>query len=473
MWFKKHPLLALPLISIVAGAGVLAFAEHRTGRIDGYAFASRDSHQYYRLAENLAQHGTFSLSGAAPYEPDTWRTPGYPLFLSMYLLQHSNFSADLIVWQHLLNLVNAMLLAFIARKYMSERRALLVGLLFVIEPYHHWYALWLMPTTLFVTLLLVTWHVWYRALDTQRRRWFVLLGVVVGFTILVRPLSVLLPVVILAGLGIEALRRRGSRKTLLQGAAITLALIVGVSGAWMARNKRVAGHFALSHQSGIVLAYFKATEVMLWRLGRTADRYAETSLHPDDADKPHPVWNDIDTRLRNHFAHVEAEQLNQLQWSALAEGNKTDLDSFELSAALRSIGLDMLLADPLSTLGCCFSRCVSILVFPLNFILQPAAEPHNPNPVRTLALGVAYLALLVAVLRNLLRGGLPLGHIYFPLAATIALLLASAPQLDPRFRVPMIPMLLFVALLPGGRRAAQENTPTDQPASGGAVSTSN
>lgn len=241
----------------------------------------------------------------------------------------------------------------------------------------------------------------------------------------------------------------------------------------MARNNRVAGHFALSHQSGIVLAYFKASEVMLWRLGRTAHRYGETSLHPDDADKPHAVWNDIDTRLRNRFAHLDAEQLNQLQWPALAQGNMTDVDSFELSGALRSIGFEMLLADPLSTLGCCLTRCVSILVFPLNFIFSPAAEPHNPNPARSLALGVVYLALLVAVLRNLLRGGLSLGHIYFPLAVTIALLLASTPQLDPRFRVPMIPMLLFVALLPGGRSAAQKNTPTDQPASGGAVSTSN
>ena len=53
--------------------------------------------------------------------------------------------------------------------------------------------------------------------------------------------------------------------------------------AWMTRNRIAAGHFALSDQSGVVVAYFKATEVVLWREGRTGDRYLETSLDPAKA----------------------------------------------------------------------------------------------------------------------------------------------------------------------------------------------
>jgi hypothetical protein len=36
----------------------------------------------------------------------------------------------------------------------------------------------------------------------------------------------------------------------------------------------------------------------------------------------------------------------------------------------------------------------------------------------------------------------------FPLVVTGAMLLVAAPQIDPRFRVPLIPLLLFVALAP-------------------------
>jgi len=450
-------MLLLPIIGILAGVGTLIFAHQRTGSIDGYAFSSLDGREYYQLAMNLAQHGSFSQSESPPFEPDTWRTPGYPLFLAFCLLPADNSSLELIVVQQLLNLINILLLAFMAQKFMSERRALVVGLLFLCEPYHHFYSLWLMPTTLFVTVLLLIWHVWHRATAPGRWPWSALLGALTGFAVLLRPLSILLPVVVLVGLGIEWFRQREKRKVLLRAFGVTLAAMMLIVGAWIGRNKVVAGRFALSHQSGIVLSYFKATEVMLWRLGRTADRYAETSLAEERGDQSHVVWEDIDARLRNHFADLPAEQLNQLQWANLAQGNKTDVDSFEVSTALRSIGLEMLLQEPLSTLACCFVRCFSILTFPLNLAIYPPAEPYAPDRLVAAAKGGIYLALLMSVLARLLMQRPLLEQIYFPLACTLALLLASTPQLDPRFRVPMIPLLLFVALLPRRNHFSKEN----------------
>ena len=457
MRFSKHPMLLLPIISILAGAGTLIFAHQRTGRLDGYAFSSLDSREYYQLAMNLAHHSRFSHSESPPLDPDTWRTPGYPFFLAIHMLLFGDSPRSVIVMQQLLNLVNTLLLAFLALKYMSTRRALLAGLLFVFEPYHHFYSLWLMPTTMFVTILLLIWHVWHRATAPGRWQWSALLGALTGFAILLWPLSILLPVVVLVGLGIEWFRQREKRKVLFRAFGVTLAAMMLIVGAWVGRNKVVAGRFALSHQSGIVLSYFKATEVVLWRLGRTADRYAETSLAEERGDQPHIVWEDIDARLRNHFAELPAEQLNQLQWAKLAQGNKTDLDPFEVSAALRSIGLEMLLQEPLSTLACCFVRCFSILTFPLNLAIYPPTEPYTPDRLGAAAKGGIYLALLMGVLARLLMERPLLEQIYFPLACTLALLLASTPQLDPRLRVPMIPLLLFVALLPRRKHFSKEN----------------
>jgi len=457
MRFVKHPILLLPIISILAGVGTLIFAHQRTGSMDGYAFSSLDGREYYQLAMNLAHHGSFSQSESPPFDPDTWRTPGYPLFLALHLLIGIDSSLELVVVQQLLNLINTLLLAFMAQKYMSPRRALLVGLLFVLEPYHHFYSLWLMPATLFVTVLLLIWHVWHRATAPDRWQWSALLGALTGFAVLLRPVSILLPVVVLVGLGIQWYRGREKRQQLLRTFGVTLAAMMLIVGAWAGRNKVVAGRFAISHQSGIVLSYFKATEVMLWRLGRTADRYAETALGDEHADQPHVVWEDIDARLRNHFADLPAEHLNQLQWSQLAQGNKTDIDSFEVSTALRSIGMEMLVQEPLSTLACCFLRCFSILTFPLNLAICPPAEPYTPDRLRAAAEGAIYLALLLGVLARLLCERPLLEQVYFPLACTLALLLASTPQLDPRFRVPMIPLLLFVALLPHRKHFSKEN----------------
>jgi hypothetical protein len=38
---------------------------------------------YYRLAENLVDHGRFSFEASPPYRPTVFRTPGYPAFLAL------------------------------------------------------------------------------------------------------------------------------------------------------------------------------------------------------------------------------------------------------------------------------------------------------------------------------------------------------------------------------------------------------
>ena len=48
-------------------------------------FESSDSVEYHQLALNLLQHGEFSRSLRAPYEPEIIRTPVYPLmFAGLY-----------------------------------------------------------------------------------------------------------------------------------------------------------------------------------------------------------------------------------------------------------------------------------------------------------------------------------------------------------------------------------------------------
>lgn len=42
-----------------------------------------DAGQYAQYAKNLVEHGVYSLSTAAPPAPDSFRSPGYPLFLAL------------------------------------------------------------------------------------------------------------------------------------------------------------------------------------------------------------------------------------------------------------------------------------------------------------------------------------------------------------------------------------------------------
>lgn len=198
--------------------------------------------------------------------------------------------------------------------------------------------------------------------------------------------------------------------------------------------------------------------MVLWRQGRTEDRYLETSLSSDRQDDPHPIWETIDESLRLRLYDLPLEQQKELTWPNLAQGNKTSVDSFRISSALKSIAQGYLLESPLSTLACCLARCASSLTFPLDLALWPP-KGVEVNRLRSAALGVVYFLLVLGVVVRLARRRIGFEVIYFPLACTLALLLATTPQTDPRFRVPMIPLLIFVALLPIARATRADRVP--------------
>ena len=58
MLLDRRPVLRLLIISLVVHACVLVVVHVRTGRVDGYAFSSLDSREYYGIAQNLIDHGT-------------------------------------------------------------------------------------------------------------------------------------------------------------------------------------------------------------------------------------------------------------------------------------------------------------------------------------------------------------------------------------------------------------------------------
>ncbi|UCE60896.1 MAG: glycosyltransferase family 39 protein [Phycisphaerales bacterium] len=450
MWVDRRPILWLIIAGAIVHGCVLIAVHVRTGRIDGYAFASRDSGEYYQIARNLIEHRSFSQSEKAPLRPDTWRTPGYPLFLAGMMVVVGKSPVGFIVVQQLLSVLNVFLLFRIVLCHMTARRALLVAALFLFEPYHLYYSTWLMSATLFITVLLLVWIAWQRAGESRSWMSFALLGALSGMSVLVRPVGILIPFVVFCGILLSTRTSRTTEPPTKSVRApwtrptVFAATVLVVCGVWMLRNKAVAGHFALSDQGGVVLAYFKATEVALWRESRTADRYIETSLDPAQADAPHTLWDEIDKRLQGELSHLAEARRAELRWPNLAQGNKTSVDSFAISAALTRIGRSMLAESPIATAACYLTRCGAILTFPLNLVLT-RPQGVEMKPVR-IVLALPYLLLCIAVVVRLIRGGLAHSGVFFPLACTIALLLATTPQIDPRFRVPMIPLLLFIAL---------------------------
>ncbi len=449
MGYLKRPVLGLFVLGIIVQATVLVGMWVVQGDIGAWAFRSVDGREYYALASNWVEHGEFSRDSAPPYRPDTWRTPGYPLFLAGVMWLFGPSVRAIILAQQVLSVINVVLLAWICSRHFGVARTWWAGVLFLMEPYHHLYSFWILSATLLTTLVLLTWICWERAWKDSSRRWWGCMGLLSGSAILVWPVAVFVPPVLGLGAVIFLIRSHGLVRTLGRVVIFSLAAFMPV-GSWMLRNYSTADHFAMSDQAGVVFAYFKTTEIVLWNRAETESRYVETRFDPSSPESPHRIWSEIDIALQQKFASCPPDQVRRLRWWNLAQGNKTDFDSFEISNALMEIGWFRLKEIPVSTVNCCLTRMFLNLTFPLELILK-SHTGIEPNPLKNTVAGIIYLLLTFAVVVRLLRPPITTPAVWFPIMVTLALLLAVTPQLDPRFRVPMIPLLLFLALLPVGR----------------------
>lgn len=452
MWRHKYSWIIVAVAGVVVHAVNLWMEQDLRGAIDVHAFDSPDSREFFTIAENLVEHGAFSDALDGSLAPNTWRTPGYPLFLAGVRLLFGNSPTAAILAQQLLGVLSAVLLFCIARRFMTDQRAILVALIFLVEPYHLFYSCWLLSATLFVFVLLAAWRVWLWAIDRDGVMPVVVLGGLTGLLVLIRPLALLVPIVVIAGLILHSQKnvKKGTkvanRLRLVRPMAYSLVVVLMV-GAWMGRNRAVAGHFALSDQGGVVLAYFKAAEVALWSEGRSADRYLETSTDIKYAGETHVVWDRIDVELQSRFPSLTRQERARMHWGNLAQGNRAPIDSFDVDAALKRIGLAMLLKSPVDTFVYYVIRGASLLAFPLDNALSP------PNGIvvdqkTSMGRGLVFSALALWALMSLYYHRRDFLACYFPAACMLALMLVSVPQVDPRLRVPLIPFLVFLALLP-------------------------
>ncbi len=451
---SKRPRWTVFIVAAAIHAGAVGLVWYQTGSIAGYAFQSLDCHEYYRIARNLAEHGVFSRSEAPPWKPDTWRTPGYPLFLAAWMRLVSDSPAALVLMQQLVAVLAIMVFYEVMATWVGGERALIGAVLLTLEPYGIYYSFWLMPTSLFTGALACVWLCWERLGTTDLRRWAVGLGITAGACVLFWPGAILLPATVLLGLMGRAVwvpgrESRRPRRGLFARPAIVALTAALVIGAWMWRNQAVAGHFALSDQRGVVMAYFKATEVILWREGRTRDRFLETSLDPRRSADPHSVWEGIDADLRSLLSAVPSELRPSLHWKNLAQGNQSPVDPFIVSDALNAIALGELLASPGSTLFCSTVRCLQQLIFPLDLAFRPPSGVPA-HRVRWLITAIPYVVLVALAVIGLFRPSSRGSWRWFPVPALLALMLTTTPQIDPRFRVPMIPLLLGMALVQRG-----------------------
>lgn len=102
--------------------------------------ARGDAVDYYNYARNLIDHGIFSKSNPSSTEPvrDSYRDPGYPIFLAAWLKisdQSSMWYASVLISQAMLGALTVSFLVQLSRSSLPIRWSLVAGVLMAIWPH--------------------------------------------------------------------------------------------------------------------------------------------------------------------------------------------------------------------------------------------------------------------------------------------------------------------------------------------------
>ncbi len=452
------------LVTLTACAiGVHLAAMAAVGRLRGdptaYAYQSPDAAEYVALARGIARAGRFvrvDAEGHAASEADVWRTPGYPALLAAWIALFGDSTLGLLVLQQVIAAATVPLLYAVIRSYTSGKWSWIAAVAWGLDPFRVYYSLWLMGETPFVLLLLAGLWVWTRGhRGGWTVRWAAVLGVAAGTAVLVRPIGIVLPALACLGVAIAGGRASGPRG--LRPALVCVGVSAAIVGAWMVRSAGVAGHFALSSQAGASLAYHKVADVVLWSEGRSDRRF--------DAEALAEVRDRVDERVRERWRErhgtLSEEERADLTWRRLNFGETRHVDPFEASSVLTAVGLEMMGERKRAVVACFATQGVGMLVFPLGLVVSP---PESAAPLSSLfgggggigrqvvpaIIGTAYGLLFGAVVYRVIQAARRrrLGGALFALWPMLGLFVLSLPFEDPRFRLPLVPMMWIIAVPP-------------------------
>ena len=234
-----------------------------------------DSPRYIELARNLSRYGRFGKAeertGAvhAPLarlresrgeieprddrglRPEIFRTPGYPFFIAL-LSTAGRPVASVLVAQAFLSTTGVVLVFLIGRRLFDSARAgLIASAIVALHPADIVASNSVLGETLFTTLLLS--GLWFVLARKRPASSAGLGGILIGLSVLVRPISILVGPALAAWM----LATRPCRATAGRAALVTV-LSIAPAAAWMARNHSVGFGFRLSSVPTINALFYTA-----------------------------------------------------------------------------------------------------------------------------------------------------------------------------------------------------------------------
>jgi 4-amino-4-deoxy-L-arabinose transferase-like glycosyltransferase len=374
-------------------------------------FYQPDSQDYVGTAANLAAGKGFANSSG---QPDTARTPGYPLLIVPFLWAGLDLKY-LILLQHMLAAcISVAVAAFVLRLNGNRRQAVIAGLLLAIDLPTLDAANSILSETLFTSVLVACLGIlWLK----KELRYVMVSGFTAGAAALVRPVAIylFLPILLYLFLTVKTRRFRASISFLMAFAIIPVA--------WSVRNYHETGYFGLSTFSGYNM-------LVNWGAGTLA------------IDDP----GNFDENLAIRQKQLEAQACSEL--AAKTGADCTQLTLAQKSGVYGKVGMRVLLQRPVSYLKLAI-RSAAFVIF--------GGGAERLAKISSISVGLARKILLLYTAPSFCLA--VLGLLYFwkenrrfsylaGLVIVYFVVISAGALANSRYRVPIVP--LYAIMIAGG-----------------------
>ena len=225
-----------------------------------------DSIGYVALANNIATLHSFTSDGTTP---ETFRTPGYPLFIDFGELFGG--ITGVIILQILCLAGTAVLTFFIGERLWGRAVGLASSIVFAISPnalFHTVVVLSDIPFTFFTIL-----SVYLLFFSRRRIRIVALSAISLTAAAYLRPIGLYLPAIFVPFLLYEGNGGREAFVKAIGPSGIFVAILVMLIVPWLVRNRVEAGAFAFSSVGTFNFAYYNVPAFLADRYGSTSSQY--------------------------------------------------------------------------------------------------------------------------------------------------------------------------------------------------------
>ncbi len=210
------------------------------------ATASIDAWGYHRLALNLALGNGFSLDRAPPFQPDSVRTPLYPLFLLLIRRTLGAGPRAASLAQAVLDSITALLTYHLAAQCANKRAGRIAALLYALNPTQVRYTNDLLTETVLTFLLTACILFFVQYIQNARcapRGAFLTAALLAALSILCKPNALLVPLILAA---ILVWRHWPDKRRLLAHVGLWSMIVAITLSPWLIRNRIVFGRWFLS-----------------------------------------------------------------------------------------------------------------------------------------------------------------------------------------------------------------------------------